>query len=112
VAYENSALLSKAKDKRNSNSPDYYGQVTLTEDVIRYLAQQHKSNGTPSLRVAVWRKENDRGVYLSMSLSIPREGAASGGAPARPSRPPARQAASKYDERQSVDDDFNDEIPF
>lgn len=104
--YDDSCLLSKSREKRNENSPDYYGQITFSEEMIRYLAGQLKDRAEPTLRVALWRKENDRGVYLSMQLSKPRsEVERGGGGGGRRLRPASRP-------RDPEEDDLNDEIPF
>lgn len=110
--YKDSTFLSKARNKKG-NGPDYYGQVEVSEDLIRYLASQLKAGEEPILRTAIWRKENDRGVYLSMQLSVPREteggGARSGRSAERSERGGARRAESR---RRDDDDEDPDEIPF
>lgn len=107
--YTDSCFLSKAQDKRNSNSPDYFGQVEFSEETIRYLAQQLRE-GEPKLRVALWRKENDRGVYLSMQLSVPQERGEGRQAQRRSSS--ERRSARRVEPREMDDDQLDDEIPF
>lgn len=117
--YADSALLSKAREKRG-NGPDYYGRLEFSEDTIRYLAQCLREGKEPILRIAVWRKENDRGVYLSSQVSIPREAEDGGSRRTQAARGQQRDA---FDDRRPTtrrsdpvsnrpDDDFDDEIPF
>lgn len=107
--YTDSCFLSKAKDKRSQNSPDYYGQIEFSQDTIRYLAEQLRAGAEPKLRVAVWRKENERGVYLSMQLSVPR--AQEGGERRVRVRAQSQQRPTRQLPPES-EDDFDDEIPF
>lgn len=107
--YADSCFLSKAEDKRSKNSPDYYGKVEISEETIRHLASTFKEGAPPILRVALWRKENDRGVYLSMQLSVPQEQEgrkASRGSSLR------RTETRRVEPKQEFSGDLDDEIPF
>ncbi len=113
-------FLSKTREKRSPNSPDYWGEIPLSQELIRYLAAQIRDGGEPVAKVALWRKENANGVYLSMNLSIPREAQQSsqrGGLDGRRVQPRAqsqqRQAQQNWiDEGDQTEDPFNDDIPF
>lgn len=118
MAYENNAFLNKSKNKKSANSPDYWGNITFDEAVVRHLARQIRDGAEPTLRLALWRKENTKGVYLSISASIPQERQEEEGRSPRraaPRRAPTRNRDDdEYeDERRGAsDDDDEAEIPF
>ncbi len=124
--YPNSGLLSHARDKKSEKSPDFYGTVELNEELVRYLATQIKLEEPASMRVAIWRRSNDRGTYLSMTLSEPQEGSGQRGNQRRASGRDEGWGADNNDRRLSSrgernddrrgqsrnEDPFDDEIPF
>lgn len=79
---DNSGILFRNLDKRSDKSPDYTGSAMIDG--------QEK-------RLSAWIKEGRRGKFMSLSFSEPKE------------RATPEQAAKV---RESVEKDFDDEIPF
>lgn len=44
----------------NPKAPDYSGWVRFSEEDIRYLLGEMKENGEASMRIAMWREDEDR----------------------------------------------------
>lgn len=104
--------LNRSTQKKGPNSPDYFGNLQMDEECIRYLVGQIKSgNQLPKLDVSGWLKESKNGKFISLSLGTPYE--KTGTSPSynqgvAASQPYARPAAPV-----KKPDDFSDtDIPF
>ena len=116
--YLDSGLMSHARNKKSDSSPDFYGEVEFSEDTIRYLAGQLRDGSDPKLRVAIWRKSNDKGTYLKLVVSEPLPGGGGGGQRRNDDRRAQnRQSNDVFDDDRSREgsrrsNDYDDDIPF
>lgn len=120
MAYEenpNWANVSKTQEKRSDKAPDYWGNIEISEELIRSLAFKLKNGEKPMLKIGLWRKENSRGVYLRLNLSEPRTNNYDQRPPqSRPQRQASQQGGGqKLQPRQQQyqeEDPLDDEVPF
>jgi hypothetical protein len=67
----NGALFVNDK-KPNPNAPDYRGDFKITQELLDALADS-LSRGFDKVQLAGWKKQGQRGPYLSLSVSPPYE---------------------------------------
>lgn len=103
---ENSGVLNASKQKLKSSSPDFYGKITLSKDMLKYLTQRMAKGETIELSLGGWKKDGPYGPFISLSASEPREQttAPSSRGAYRPVQPSAAERVASFDD--------DDEIPF
>lgn len=105
-AKENNCFLNAETNKRGESSPDFWGYMTLSRDLVVTMANAIKSGETPSLRIAAWKKKNSYGTYLSLSVKPDDpKSRISNKAPPKQNPPETRG-------RKDALEELDDEIPF
>lgn len=109
--YPNSGILNENHRKTSEKSPDWYGRIEISGDVLEALKQ-----GKP-IRLSGWNRSGQYGDFISLSAQVerPKENEKAtddyGGWDYKTAQENAslNQATSKKVEHV---DDFNDDIPF
>lgn len=105
---DNSGALNQTREKFSARSPDWFGRLQISGEVLQALIA-----GKP-VKLAGWNREGKFGSFISLAVSVEKpkdEGAATDGfdwkaaeAAALRNQPPASAPMPV--------EDFNDEIPF
>lgn len=125
---ENSGVLFAAKQKKSQNSPDYTGNIVLSDELLEYLNERMSSGQPLKLSLSAWNKRSQQGsAYFSIGVQEEWQGQARpGGGGGYPQRQPERQPAPSYPQRAGGRTSFkpaprpspgpradlDDEIPF
>jgi hypothetical protein len=64
VDYSNTGSLNPTKDKRSEKSPDWWGKLILSGDVLEAIRQ-----GKP-VRVSGWNRDGKYGEFISLKVSV------------------------------------------
>lgn len=118
--YPNSGSLNPTKDKRSERSPDWWGRLEISGDVLEALNQ-----GKP-VRLSGWEREGKYGEFISLAVSVekPREESASdaGDQKSWPASGPQSRTTTRAKpgtiegnlvrNAQSDDVPFDDSLPF
>jgi hypothetical protein len=115
--YDNSGTLNPTREKRSDKSPDFYGRVQISGEVLDALIV-----GKP-VRVAGWNKRGPYGEFISLKFELdrPRDEVSNGGNQpqqqgngfdwkAAEKRERERTAAENV--REAMTEAFDDSIPF
>jgi hypothetical protein len=67
--YNNTGSLNPAKDKRSDKSPDWYGKLMVSGEVLEALKQGKQ------IRISGWERDGKYGQFISLKVSLdqPRE---------------------------------------
>jgi hypothetical protein len=65
--YNNTGSLNPAKDKRSDKSPDWWGKLMVSGEVLEALKQ-----GKP-VRVSGWNRDGRFGEFISLRVSVEQE---------------------------------------
>jgi hypothetical protein len=73
TAFRNSrGTLNKSTKKTNPKAPDFYGSLTIDEELARYLVGKIKGGEElVKFDLSGWKKESEKGSFISLSLSPP-----------------------------------------
>jgi hypothetical protein len=107
--YNNTGSLNPAKDKRSDKSPDWYGKLMASGEVLEALKQGKQ------VRISGWNRDGKYGEFISLRVSVEQERsetnrnerASETGKP-RPGTIEANLALKGMD----PDAPFDDDIPF
>ena len=68
-----SGALYVNREKTKDSSPDYTGDVELDKETVdSILAQRNKGVDMPIIALAGWRKEGNKGTFISMKAEKKR----------------------------------------
>jgi len=101
----NSGSLNPTKDKRTEKSPDWYGRLQISGEVLEALRA-----GKP-IRVSGWNRSGQYGEFISLKASVeqPKAEKPADGYDMRA----AEKSAPQREQQQPVAaGDYDDEIPF
>jgi len=91
-------------DKKSASAPDYSGDMELSHETIADIRQQLSSgNDMPKIRIAGWKKQGNKGTFISMKAE-PSKRAESASEPFAPAPAPVAP--------QPPQGNSGDEIPF
>jgi hypothetical protein len=65
--YSNTGSLNPSKDKRSEKSPDWYGKLMVSGEVLEALKQGKQ------VRISGWNRDGRYGEFISLKVSIERE---------------------------------------
>lgn len=71
--YPNSGALNPTREKRSTKSPDFWGRIEISGDVLAAL------NAGKPIRLSGWKRNAPHGVFISLAAEVerPRSEAAS-----------------------------------
>lgn len=107
----NRGTLNHTREKRSERSPDFYGRLQISGDVLAAL-----NEGKP-IRLSGWRREGRYGEFISLAAEVERpreEQRASGTGPGfdwKGAEQRERQNATQTNAEPATGD-FGDDIPF
>lgn len=101
---DNSGTLNPVDEKRGERSPDWYGRLQISGEVLEAL------KAGKQIRLAGWSREGRYGRFISLKADLerPREQAQDYDVKAAEQRERARQQPIAA----GVSGDFDDDIPF
>lgn len=113
----NRGTLNHTREKRSERSPDFYGRLQISGDVLAAL-----NEGKP-IRLSGWTRSGQYGEFISLAAEVERprqESASEAGAQHTAGNNRAyawgEAEARAKEERQPIaaptQEDFNDDIPF
>lgn len=113
MAHDNSnrGTLNHTREKRSERSPDFYGRIQISGDVLAEL------NAGKPIRLSGWLRDGKYGEFISLAADVERpreEQRASGTGPGfdwKGAEQRERQNATPDAPAPSTDD-FDDSIPF
>lgn len=108
-----SGILSKTKQKRTPNSPDYYSYIDLSDEVVQQLLQAKKAGQPAVLQLSGWVKKNEMGTFISLAASVKEEQQQQrGGFNKQPSQKGRNVPQNRDPFSDDEEDPFGDDIPF
>lgn len=66
--YVDSCVVRRSKNKRTERSPDYYGFVDVSKELLASLVSQYKEHGKAAINVLMYEKETQSGEMTVMYL--------------------------------------------
>jgi hypothetical protein len=70
--FPNSGALLPSKNRRSENSPDYYGDITISDEVLDYVLRNAESGGEVRLELSGWSRMTRNNLNLtSLKINIP-----------------------------------------
>lgn len=91
-------------DKKSSSAPDYSGDMELSHETIADIRQQLSAgNDMPKIRIAGWKKQGQKGTFISMKAEPSKKESASA---------PSAPVSSVPVAPQPPQGNSGDEIPF
>jgi hypothetical protein len=64
--------LNKSTKKTNPKAPDYFGSLTIDEELARYIVGKIKAGeDLVKLDMSAWLRESANGKFISISLGTP-----------------------------------------
>lgn len=109
----NRGTLNYTREKRSERSPDFYGRLQISGDVLAAL-----NEGKP-IRLSGWRREGRYGEFISLAAEVerPREGNGRSepqqqGHDWKRSEQRERERTAAENVREAMTEEFDDSIPF
>ena len=68
--YPNSGILNTTKEKKNDKSPDVWGSITLSDDLIQHIVDNQRA-GDVVISLSGWKKTGANGNFVSLKASVP-----------------------------------------
>jgi hypothetical protein len=109
--YNNTGSLNPAKDKRSDKSPDWYGKLMASGEVLEALKQGKQ------VRISGWNRDGKYGQFISLKVSVEQgrqETNRNDSAPQKQGAGPSQHAGTVEGNlaRHNATEDFDDSIPF
>lgn len=100
--FPNSGGLFPVKQKKSENSPDYFGNILIADDVLDYILREAQDGNEVQLELSGWsRISRSNTNFTSVKINIPYEvRMEEGGNPTyRPGRRPPQQQQRSYSQQ-------------
>jgi len=70
MKYPNSGILNTTKEKKTEKSPDFWGSITLSDDLIQHIVDNQRA-GDVVISLSGWKKMSANGGFVSLKVSVP-----------------------------------------
>ena len=66
--YEDSGSLNPQTDKVSEKSPDWWGSVELSKEMLKDLLEKAKNKEPLKIKVSAWHRQGSKGEFMSLAL--------------------------------------------
>jgi hypothetical protein len=102
----NSGVLNPTREKTSERSPDWYGRLQISGEVLEAL------KAGKSIRISGWNRSGQYGQFVSLKVELerPRRDQVPGSYDMKAAE--ALSRTQSQPRRESAPEEFNDDIPF